>query len=75
MKFTSYLGKKLRERTEVKLEWVLQTYAQPDARAVQLDRRIRLWKYIPEMKHYLRVILLPDGETILNAFFDRSFKP
>ena len=22
---------------------------------------------------YLRVILLPDGETVLNAFFDRRF--
>jgi hypothetical protein len=24
---------------------------------------------------YLRVILLPDGETVHNAFFDRSFTP
>jgi hypothetical protein len=24
---------------------------------------------------YLRVILLPDGETVHNAFFDRGFKP
>jgi hypothetical protein len=24
---------------------------------------------------FLRVILLPDGETIHNAFFDRGFKP
>jgi hypothetical protein len=23
----------------------------------------------------LRVVLLPDGETVHNAFFDRSFKP
>ena len=23
---------------------------------------------------YLRVILLPDGETVHNAFFDRSFR-
>jgi hypothetical protein len=24
---------------------------------------------------YLRVILLPDGETVHNAFFDRGYKP
>ncbi len=24
---------------------------------------------------YLRVILLSDGETVHNAFFDRGFKP
>jgi hypothetical protein len=31
---------------------------------------------VPEMDNrYLRVILLPDGETIHNAFFDRDFVP
>jgi hypothetical protein len=24
---------------------------------------------------YLRVILLSDGQTVHNAFFDRSFRP
>ncbi|MBM4272659.1 MAG: hypothetical protein FJ139_10985 [Deltaproteobacteria bacterium] len=32
------------------------------------------WKYIEEVGKYLRVILLEDGETIHNAFFDRSYK-
>jgi hypothetical protein len=27
-----------------------------------------------EQGKFLRVILLPDGETVHNAFFDRSFK-
>jgi len=26
-------------------------------------------------RRYLRVILLADGETVHNVFFDRSFKP
>jgi hypothetical protein len=31
---------------------------------------------IAEMENrYLRVVLLPDGETVHNAFFDRGFKP
>jgi hypothetical protein len=28
----------------------------------------------PESK-YLRVVLLADGETVHNAFFDRDFQP
>ncbi len=43
---------------------------------VQQDGRIRRWATIAEMDgRYLRVILLPDAETVHNAFFDRSFQP
>jgi hypothetical protein len=38
--------------------------------------RIGCWAPVAEMDgRYLRVILLPDGETVHNAFFDRSFRP
>ena len=41
----------------------------------QQDGRIRRWAPIDEMGgRYLRVVLLPDGETVHNAFFDRGFK-
>jgi hypothetical protein len=31
---------------------------------------------IEEMEgRYLRVVLLPDGETVHTAFFDRAFEP
>jgi hypothetical protein len=43
---------------------------------VQADGRIRRWVQVPEMENrYLRVVLLPDGETVHNAFFDRRFVP
>ena len=36
---------------------------------------IRRWARIAEMENRaLRVILLEDGETVHNAFFDRNFK-
>lgn len=36
---------------------------------------IRVWVKIEEAgPKYLRVILLEDGETVHNAFFDRNFK-
>ena len=43
---------------------------------IQADGRIRRWAPIEEMEgRYLRVVLLPDGETVHDAFFDRSFEP
>lgn len=40
------------------------------------DGRIRRWAPVDKMDgKYLRVILLPDKETVHNAFFDRSFTP
>jgi hypothetical protein len=35
----------------------------------------RQWRWIEELGRYLRVVTLPDGETIHNAFPDRRFKP
>jgi len=41
----------------------------------QAEGRARRWARIPEMDHRaLRAILLEDGETVHNAFFDREFK-
>jgi len=37
------------------------------------DGRIKKWARIPEAGKYLRGILLEDGETVHNAFFDRSY--
>lgn len=52
----------------------MRTIDNPLKTEVQTDGRIRKWCFIEEMKKYLRVILLEDGETVHNAFFDRSFK-
>ena len=57
------------------MEWIERAIQQPVKEAVQADGRIRRWAQIPEAEDkYLRVVLLPDGETVHNAFFDRSFK-
>jgi hypothetical protein len=41
---------------------------------IQDDGRIKYWGYVPEYDKYLRVVIEPDGETILTAHFDRNFK-
>jgi hypothetical protein len=56
------------------MEWIEKTINNPDFTEIQSDKRIRKWKKIKEEGKFLRVILLPDGETVHNAFFDRSFK-
>ncbi len=64
------------DRVSIQLEWIQRAIDHPLKRAIQSDGRIRGWVMIPEMDgKYLRVVLLPDGETIHNAFFDRGFKP
>jgi len=53
------------------IEFVIKN---PFKTEVQSDGRIKKWAKIPEEDKFLRVILLEDGETIHNAFFDKSFK-
>jgi len=60
----------------IRVEWIQHVIDQPVREVIQTDGRIRRWARIEEMGgRFLRVILLPDGETVHNAFFDRSFKP
>jgi hypothetical protein len=62
------------DRAKIRMEWIEEAIKNPDYTEVQSDGRIRKWKRIEEEGKFLRLILLPDGETIHNAFFDRSFK-
>ncbi len=56
-------------------EWIENTINEPLREEIQADGRIRRWARIPDMENrVLRVILLEDGETVHNAFFDRNFK-
>lgn len=76
MRFTQYFihVRERPDRVRIKMEWIEETVKNPDFTQVQSDGRIRKWKKIQESKKYLRVILLPDGETVHNAFLDRTFK-
>jgi hypothetical protein len=63
------------DRAIIKDEWIQRVIDFPEQQSVQADGRIRIWGKIEEMDdRYLRVILLHDGETVHNAFFDRRFK-
>ena len=64
------------DRAMIQEEWIKHVIDHPVKEVIQHDGRIRRWAPIAEMEgRYLRVILLPDGETVHNAFFDRRFTP
>ena len=56
------------------MEWIVETINSPEYVEVQTDGRIRKWRKIKEEDKFLRIVLLSDGETVHNAFFDRNFK-
>jgi hypothetical protein len=62
------------DREDIKKEWILETIGNPLKTVIQSDGRIKKWKFVDEVGKYLRVITLEDGETVHNAFFDRSYK-
>lgn len=77
MKTTAYFRHTRRrpDRARILDAWIELAITSPVAEKVQKDGRIRRWVYIPEQQRYLRIVLLGDGETVHNAFFDRRFQP
>ena len=64
------------DRAMIRVEWIQRAIDCPVKEVLQRDGRIRRWAPIEEMGgRHLRVVLLPDGETVHNAFFDRTFAP
>lgn len=78
MKVTDYFqATRLRlDRAAISTTRILRVCRFPEFQQIQPDERIRRWARIQEAEgRWLRVVLLNDGETVHNAFFDRSFRP
>lgn len=66
----------LPKRPYIRMEWCVEALSRPLRREVQPeDGRIRHWVFVSELGRFLRVVTLPDGVTLHNAFPDRRFKP
>jgi hypothetical protein len=76
VKTTQYFEhvRKRPDRATIRDEWINRVVDHAEKTEVQSDGRIRKWARIAEAGKILRVILLEDGQTVHNAFFDRSFK-
>ena len=75
MKTTSYFDfmRRRADRKCIKEEWITSAVLDPIEEVIQTDGRIRRWTWVADEGKFLRVILLEDGETIHNAFFDRNY--
>ena len=77
MKTTQYFEfrRRLPDRVGIQDQWIEQVIRYPSKTHTQSDGRIRKWAKIEQAEgRFLRVVLLDDGETIHNAFFDRNFE-
>ncbi len=76
LKYTDYFlyTRNRKDRAAIKdeyIEYVMNNYEKEE---IQEDGRIRRWAFIKEENKFLRVIILPDGLTIHNAFYDRNYR-
>lgn len=70
-----YVNSVKKRRPYLEDAWCARVLADPVRVVVQEDGRIQHWGYIEELGKYLRVVTLPDGDTVFNAFPDRGFTP
>jgi hypothetical protein len=79
MKTTPYFDEQvLRKRPYINSILVKQVLKAPLVSRRQTDGRWRLWGLVTDPRdgktRALRVVILEDGETVHNAFYDRDFK-
>ena len=79
VKTTRYFDEQvLRKRPYLTVDLCTAVIVRPLRREQQPDGRIRLWGEVTlpaeSAARILRVVLLEDGETLHNAFLDRSFR-
>lgn len=77
MKTTKYFDyrRNKSDRIGIPDAWIEHVIAHAEKTEIQSDGRIKKWARIEAAEgRYLRVILLEDGVTVHNAFFDRGFE-
>jgi hypothetical protein len=74
VKTTAHFEQVLRQRPQIKREWCEQIAAHPARKTKSPRGRIICWGWVEELNHYVRVVLLEDGETLHTAMVDSSFK-
>ena len=77
MKTTRYFDfrRTFADRAEIQEAWIEEVIRNPLRTIRQSDGRIKVWgKVAGSGVRYLRVVLLSDGDTVHNAFFDRDFR-
>jgi hypothetical protein len=74
VKTTAHFEQIIRQRQQINREWCERIARNPSRTAKTPRGRIICWGWVEELNHYLRVILLEDGETLHTAMIDSGFK-
>jgi len=61
------------DRRDIEVADVRRALNQPARKSRQPDGRVRYWRWVTDRQRWLRVVTEPDGETVHNAFWDRTF--
>lgn len=75
MRFSEHYISQRMETRGITLDQAISVVNNPVRTIVQDDSRTRYWGYVAELGHYIRVVVEPDGETILTTFIDSRFQP
>lgn len=62
-------------RLERLVPFILLALSDPIRTVPDKQGRTCRWVYVDWADKYLRVVVLSDGETVFNAFFDKDFEP
>jgi hypothetical protein len=62
------------DRRDITLEMCEQVKAKPLQSYMQKDGRTVYKGHVPDKGKYLRVVVLPDAETVWTAHWDRNFR-
>lgn len=79
MKTTRYFDERVvPRRPEIDPAWCLEIIAAPLRTEEQVDGRLRFWGEVilpgEDEPRIIHLVTIEDGETIHNAFLDRSFR-
>jgi len=74
LRTTPYFEEALRRRPGILRRWCEEVAKNPEHTEIQSNGWSRRWGFVTEVQKYLRVIVLEDGETLHNAFFDRRYR-
>ncbi|MGI4877220.1 MAG: hypothetical protein ACRYG4_07015 [Janthinobacterium lividum] len=66
---------KRRDRLMISPSEIIATIREPEHRLPQDNGRTSLFRYFLRHRHWLRVVVNSDGETVHNAYLDRRFRP
>ena len=75
VRFTDHYNDERWDDRKITLDQAMWVVNNPVRTQMQSDGRIRYWAYLDEFRHYVRVVVEIDSETIVTAFIDSRFRP